>query len=305
MFRSIKKFSYSVLSLAVAAGAVFMIHGHFAVAVEHTVASGESIQAAINAAADGDTIVVAAGTYEESLNIRKPLTLRGNGEVVVNTQTNDANKGVDIQNTADVTIENFVFDGSNSVGQTGVDINSAQNVVLSNVLVRNYGKNGISVTTQYGDDYLAGGDVTFNNVSVDNAAWAGIAFYERNSISPANVGGPMSGVVFSGTTTVTDTQWGIQLGDRTNSGLVTGLSGAALDLGHVVFTGNTNNISNDQSDAIVTISETSTIDGEFIEVADFGSLNVEILAVAEEQPVEEEAENETGLEAPNTGFARE
>lgn len=164
--------------------------------------------------------------------------------------------------------------------------------------MRNYGKNGISVTTQYGDDYLAGDGVTFNNVSVDNAAWAGIAFYE-------GISAPISGVQFLGTTTISDTQWGIQFGDGTNSGLVTGPSGAALDLGHVVFTGNTNNISNDQSDAIVTISETSIIDGEFIEVADFGSLDVEILAVAEEQPVEEEAENETGLKAPNTGFARE
>jgi nitrous oxidase accessory protein NosD len=43
------------------------------------VKSGESIQKAIDAAADGSTIVVEAGTYPEHLNITKALTLRGAG----------------------------------------------------------------------------------------------------------------------------------------------------------------------------------------------------------------------------------
>ncbi|MBI5566485.1 MAG: hypothetical protein HY870_16415, partial [Chloroflexi bacterium] len=38
---------------------------------------GESIQAAINAATDGDTIIVNAGTYTESLTLSKPVSLTG------------------------------------------------------------------------------------------------------------------------------------------------------------------------------------------------------------------------------------
>ncbi|MFJ8884638.1 nitrous oxide reductase family maturation protein NosD [Streptomyces sp. NPDC102402] len=51
---------------------------------DHVVHPGESIQAAVNAAHPGDTVVVMAGTYRESVLITKPgLTLRGTGERTV------------------------------------------------------------------------------------------------------------------------------------------------------------------------------------------------------------------------------
>ncbi|MES4889901.1 right-handed parallel beta-helix repeat-containing protein [Streptomyces sp. NPDC096012] len=50
----------------------------------HVVRAGESIQKAVNAARSGDTVLVMAGTYHESVTVRTPgLTLRGMGSRTV------------------------------------------------------------------------------------------------------------------------------------------------------------------------------------------------------------------------------
>lgn len=56
-----------------------------AAAARHTVHPGESIQEAVDAAQPGDSITVLAGTYHESVQITKPLTLRGSGARTVIT----------------------------------------------------------------------------------------------------------------------------------------------------------------------------------------------------------------------------
>ncbi|MFD3719080.1 nitrous oxide reductase family maturation protein NosD [Streptomyces sp. NPDC058674] len=54
-----------------------------AAAAGHTVRPGESIQEAVDAARPGDSVFVLPGTYHESVNITKPLTLRGSGSKTV------------------------------------------------------------------------------------------------------------------------------------------------------------------------------------------------------------------------------
>ncbi|WP_327326753.1 right-handed parallel beta-helix repeat-containing protein [Streptomyces sp. NBC_01210] len=69
--------------------AVIMVSGLGAAApsagaATHTVHPGESIQKAVNAASPGDTIVIAAGTYRESVLVTKSnLTLSGMGDATV------------------------------------------------------------------------------------------------------------------------------------------------------------------------------------------------------------------------------
>ena len=58
-----------------------------------TVASGGSIQAAIDAAAPGDLILVEPGTYEEMVVMWKPVRLQGSGaDTIINAVNNPANK---------------------------------------------------------------------------------------------------------------------------------------------------------------------------------------------------------------------
>ena len=53
-------------------------------AATHVVHPGESIQAAVDAASPGDTVVVKAGTYHESVTIHtNGLTLKAHGSVTL------------------------------------------------------------------------------------------------------------------------------------------------------------------------------------------------------------------------------
>ncbi len=78
-----------------------------------------TIQAAINTANDGDTIIVSAGTYIENLMISKPIVLRSadptHPELTVINAGANGKDGIRIEN-ADVTVRGFTI--TNVVGNT-------------------------------------------------------------------------------------------------------------------------------------------------------------------------------------------
>ena len=86
-----------------------------------TVTPGQSIQDAIDASSEGDTVCVKAGIYQENVDVnKKDLVLRGEGR---RQPTVDAtNSGSAIKVTADgVTVKNFrVTNGLGSGGVAGI-----------------------------------------------------------------------------------------------------------------------------------------------------------------------------------------
>ena len=102
------------------------------------VENGQSIQAVIVGAADGDTIVVDAGTYAENLTIDKAVTILGANAGIAGTATRGAE--TIIQGTTTVTaIGPVTIDGievlntSNSGTQfIGVSVHTAADVTIEN-----------------------------------------------------------------------------------------------------------------------------------------------------------------------------
>lgn len=90
-----------------------------------TVGAGQSIQAAIDAAAPGDTIDVAAGTYtDQFLNIGQSITLQAVGGMVVMTETRapDNGKAMITEHGQNVAINGFDIGGVTVPDRNGAAI---------------------------------------------------------------------------------------------------------------------------------------------------------------------------------------
>jgi len=106
-----------------------------------------TIQAAIDAAADGDTIEIAAGTYDETVDVNKSLILLGANAGV---DANDGDRGAEttltkrltIRGNNTITVDGFKF-FNNTLGvnnQTAVAVNGAgEYTVINSVFERNNG----------------------------------------------------------------------------------------------------------------------------------------------------------------------
>lgn len=96
-----------------------------------------TIQAAVDAAKAGDTIVVKNGTYNENVDVTRSLIIRSEHGAAHTTLTS-ANRDSGFDITADnVTLEGFTVTGVNGRGNFGIYVHGAEGAVISGNTVEN------------------------------------------------------------------------------------------------------------------------------------------------------------------------
>ena len=98
-------------------------------AAPYYVNPGESIQAAVDNASDGDMIIVRDGTYTENINVNKRLTFRSENGYAIVQAANTSDSVFEV--TADhVNILGFTVENSNS--SAGISLNEVAHCNISN-----------------------------------------------------------------------------------------------------------------------------------------------------------------------------
>ncbi len=162
----------------------------------------EAIQPAIDAASDGDSVLVGPGTYEETLEIvgLNGFSLVGAGSDDVTIDASSASvRSIDVRSGDDLTLEGFTLLGSDDYGikashidgftvedvhvsqsgSTGLDLNTVDNAQITDVEATENGGNGIAVRN--------GASVTLDTVTTDANAWGGLALYAPGTETVDNV----------------------------------------------------------------------------------------------------------------------
>lgn len=135
------------------------------ITLDATSNTGTAVQAAIDAAAPNDTIVLGADvTATSRININKAITLDGAGHHLNATfakTSNSNNAAIGIAHS-DVTIKNLIEDGTGSTNLHGINIYISTGVNLDNVTVSHNGHSGIVVN---------GSTVIATNLNTSSNTW--------------------------------------------------------------------------------------------------------------------------------------
>jgi parallel beta-helix repeat protein len=118
-----------------------------------------SIQAALDAAAPGDTIVVGPGEYNESLLIGKPgITLKCEEGAVIKGDPTASLKATVSINADNVTVQGCTITGK----RNGIRVFNADNVTLSGNNVIDNSLNGILAEGSYNNLVIEGNNISRN-----------------------------------------------------------------------------------------------------------------------------------------------
>jgi hypothetical protein len=144
-----------------------------------------TIQAAIDAAAAGDTVLISPkpGAYAENLSINADIELRGSetARVILESgEEGDAGTILTVTGTGDVTIRNLTFNR----GQTGISINTSLGVEISNnVFALGDNATAIEIADLDSEAFIRNNTFGDNNIAIRSNAAANIVTVENNIFS--------------------------------------------------------------------------------------------------------------------------
>lgn len=214
----------------------------------HVPANQPTIQAAINAASNGDTVLVAPGTYDEQINfLGKAIVVRSqNGNKVTTIDSagiagpvvrfvsgetlSSVLQGFTIQNG---TMCCFPYEGG------GIEIANSSPTILSNNIRNNVGAgNGGGINISFGSPVVKGNTITGNSV----------AFFGGTEGGGIDVGGASSAQIISNTI-------------KSNFGVGLGGGIGLFAAGNVLISNNTisNNTAESQGGGIYMVNESDEI----------------------------------------------
>jgi len=129
-------FKYTLLVSICVAFSFFITLTTAASATRYYVNPGESIQAAVNNASEGDTIVVRDGTYTENIDVNKRLNIQSeNGSASTAVQASNTRNRVFAVTADYVNICGFTVEGA--YDSCGIHISDVNNCTISNNVVFN------------------------------------------------------------------------------------------------------------------------------------------------------------------------
>ncbi len=151
----------------------------------HTVSPGQSIQEAIDSAQLGDTILVQAGKYYETLVVGKSLTLVGESREDTIVDGGGASQAVVTVAASDVVISSFTVQNSSRerASYSGIKVSGRGCRITDNYITKN--RIGIFVTSQ--ENVIDGNSVTKNGqgIALNSASETTVA---ENNVSANTVG---------------------------------------------------------------------------------------------------------------------